>query len=600
MMSTPDIFLTASKLCDISNKVSKIKTDICDKLSIKDISNFNKVTQKSMADCGPLKKNIIAHHLLHLLAIFEPLSEYSIKLQQSGNFDINHIDQVVSKCISKECNDVSNSNEFNINAVRGDIKKLDGLVNELKTSISMPAPPSSPAIPNLLSSYSEVLENHQSQMDSIVHRLDTLLVEKTNYNFNTFTTTPNIENISPATVPKPSVSASNPTKHIEKYAPDFISQQDESDLCNFLDNQTFKTINSGWSVLSFGETYQYTGSPKPQNTDPVPIPDLIKNVMKEINNVFKNCDINQCTVNKYTDSSIILPEHSDNERTIKPESNIFTVTLGSQRDITFRDVATGNERVVTPDSRSLYVMSQPSQFLWTHRMDAGDPKDIKHHVRYSLTFRCVGSNYSNSTIILGDSNTKHLAFGTGSGSFGQRLPGKRIQALIIEDIDPTSCIGYKNIVIHVGINNLKSTKIPVLYGDTKNINVYNKFILLKDKIDYINSLCPQSNIVVSPILPTKIDWLNQRALEFNKYLFEYLCIVNIRSIDFDDFLDSYWDKLDDSYGCYNSNDKIHLGRSGIRKLAKLIKDSILNPGRDGRSYASVTCDESGRGAYVSS
>ena len=556
MMS--DSSLTASKLCDISSEAIKIKTDICSKLLIKDITNFSKIRPQAIAECAPLKKSILAEHLLNIISMFEPLSEYNIQLQHPGNLDINQIHQVVTKCVSKECNELSTSNEFSINIVRDDVKKLDVLVNELKNSINSAA------------------------------------VQTKNLNSS------NMENIPPAPIiPKPAASATNPTKHIEKHKLDLISHQVESELCNFLDKQNFETISSGWSVLSFGESYKYTGSPKTQNT-PVPIPDPIKSVMEGIRSEFKTCDINQCTINKYIDSSTILPEHSDNESTIKPESNIFTVSLGSMHDITFRDRTTGNERAMTPESRSLYVMSQPSQFFWMHRMDAGNPKNIKHHVRYSLTFRCVGLSYTNSCIILGDSNTKHLAFDMGASSFGKRLPGKRVQALKIEDIDPNSCVGYKNIVIHVGINNLKHTKIPVLYGDTKNINVYDKFILLKHKIDYIRSLCPQSSLVISPILPTKIGWLNERALEFNQYLFEYLCIVNIRSLDFDTFLDNHWDKLDDSYGCYNSNDKIHLGRYGIRKFAKLIKDAILKPGRDGRSYASVMRDGAGHGAYDSS
>ena len=240
-------------------------------------------------------------------------------------------------------------------------------------------------------------------------------------------------------------------------------------------------------------------------------------------------------------------------------------------------------------------MSQPSQSLWTHRMDAGDPGNVVKNVRYSLTFRCVGANYRNSCVILGDSNTKHLKFGTSAGTFRDQMPGKRVQALTIADIDPSSCIGYKNIIIHVGINNLKCTKIPMIYGDSRNINVHDKFILLREKVDYIRSLCPKSNIVVSPILPTKIDWLNQRALEFNQYLFKYLCITDIKSLDFNTFLDADLVKLDDSLGCYNSNDKIHLGRNGIRTLAKLIKDAVLVRGTDGRSYASVTHGKAGRG-----
>ena len=60
-----------------------------------------------------------------------------------------------------------------------------------------------------------------------------------------------------------------------------------------------------------------------------------------------------------------------------------------------------------------------------------------------------------STIILGDSNTKYLSFGTGVGTFGQSVPGKRTAAFVTDQIDPKSCIGYPNIVVHVVINDLK-------------------------------------------------------------------------------------------------------------------------------------------------
>ena len=553
-MSTPNPHLTASKLCDISNKVSTIKSELCKGLSSKNPVSFSKITPQLIKG-STLNKTFLAEQLLDLINMLEPLSECSIKLQHPEYLDINKIEQVVSKCITKELNDANNSSEFNIATVRDDIKKLDVLMHELKNSIN-----------------------------------DSAKSKDVNF-YNTE------DKPDPVNVADPVINVTNPTEHIKKCTPNFISQQVESELCDFLGKQNFETVTSGWSVLNFGESYHYTGSPRTEDT-PVSIPDPIKNVMDGIRSEYQNCDINQCTINKYSDNASHLSEHSDNESTIRPESDIFTVSLGSQRDITFRDMITGNERVVTTESRSLYVMSQPSQFLWTHRMDPADPRgDNQSEVRYSLTFRCVGSNFTSSCIILGDSNTKHLSFGTGKNSFGKRLPGKRVQALTIEDIDPTSCIGYKNIVIHVGINNLKCTKIPGLYSDTKNINVYDKFILLKDKIEYIRSLCPQSKLVISPILPTKIGWLNERTLEFNRYLFEYLCILNIRSLDFDMFLDKYWDKLDDSYGCYNSRDKIHLGRSGIRELAMLIKNSILYPGRDARNYASVARDGSDRSAY---
>ena len=48
--------------------------------------------------------------------------------------------------------------------------------------------------------------------------------------------------------------------------------------------------------------------------------------------------------------------------------------------------------------------------------------------RYSITFRSVGKN---STIIIGDSNTKHLKFSTGQhrekGTFEYHMPGERVE-----------------------------------------------------------------------------------------------------------------------------------------------------------------------------
>ena len=45
-------------------------------------------------------------------------------------------------------------------------------------------------------------------------------------------------------------------------------------------------------------------------------------------------DLNQVLVNKY-ENSATLPPHSDDEGSIKPDSSIFTVSLGSSGKIEF-------------------------------------------------------------------------------------------------------------------------------------------------------------------------------------------------------------------------------------------------------------------------
>ena len=547
-MSTSESHLTASKLCAIGNKVSTIQTELCTKLASKAKSpvTFNKVTPQSIADCSPLYKIYLAKQLIDLINMLEPLSKCSITLQHSEILDIDKIEHAMSKCITKELNDLHNSNEFNIKSVRDDIKKLDTLVTEINASIN-----SSAETINLLPS-------------------------------NTLN-----ENRPP--VPKSVVDITNPTEHIDHYKTNFISEQVESELLDFLQKQDFVQIR-GRSVLDFGEPYGYTGSPYTQNA-PDPIPEPIKGLMDDIRSKFPKNDINQCTINKYCDNSSYLPEHSDDEPTIKPESSIFTVSLGSQRDIIFRDAATGGERIVTPESRSLYAMSHPSQFLWTHRIDTVDSGDIKPIVRYSLTFRCVSTKYLKSTIIIGDSNTRHLKFGEGEGTFGRNIPGKRVEAFKVDDINPIDCCGYSKIFIHCGINDIKQDSIT---GPAK---VAACFRNLRDNVDKIKLICPKSRVYVSPILPTKDRALNERCLYFNRLLFDFVheSVGGILSHDFGIFCNSDG-LLSNEMGLYkNPFDKLHIGSNGIHELVKIIRTCVYGTltkksVKSGKPYATAVID----------
>ena len=527
-MSTTDSHspLTATKLCDISSKVSEIKTELCKGLSSKNPVNFCNITPQMLLGCGALKKLFLAEQLLHLMNLCEPLSDYDIKIQHPESLDIKEVKQVVNVCVTKELNQLNNSNEFNFATVRDDINKLDKIMHELKTSI-----------------------NNSSKSENV--------------NFcNTRSTNEK---------PEP-VNITNPTDHIQDYLPDFITPEVESELSDFLVKQDFGTVTGGWSALNYGEPYQYTGSPTPRTqTTAVPIPDPIKKVVDGIKTKYPNCDINQCTANEFSDNTSKLSEHSDNEITIRPESNIFTLSLGSQRDLTFRDVTTGAERIVTTESCSLYFMSQPSQSLWTHRMDPVDPRtDNKSETRFSLTFRCVGTNFKNSSIIMGDSNTGNLRFGVGEGTFGHYIPGKRVEAYTIDDINPVNCCGYNNIFIHCGINDIKQDSVT---GPAKVAACFRK---LRNKVNEIKLICPKSRVYVSPILPTKDRALNERCLFFNRLLFDFVreSVGGILTHDFGIFCDSNG-LLSNQMGLYKKPyDILHLGAGGIYELVKTIRTCV--------------------------
>ena len=365
----------------------------------------------------------------------------------------------------------------------------------------------------------------------------------------------------------------NPTKCMDNYVSDFISSDRSNKIVEFLDNcnQFSEKNENGHSVALFGYPYHYTGSS--HSDKPVDIPEPILQVIEDINanELYSQANINSCLVNKYSGPGSHLPRHADNEHTIEPGSVIFTVSLGKEVKVKFTEihskVPTVIEQTVHPNS--LYVMSHASQSYWEHEIDKC--KDFSDtDVRYSLTFRHVSTKFLRSAVIIGDSNTQSLHFGEGEGTFGHNIPGRRVKAIHIEDIDPVDCCGYKNIFLHSGVNNIKHHSV------CSPENVVVCFELLKNKMDIIRTLCPKSKLVVSPILPTKDREWNTRALYFNKLLFDYENKSNgkVKTHDFNGFCD-FTGKLSESMGRYKKpSDPLHLGSSGIRLFVKLIRDCV--------------------------
>ena len=198
------------------------------------------------------------------------------------------------------------------------------------------------------------------------------------------------------------------------------------------------------------------------------------------------------------------------------------------------------------------------------------------HINHNIVTVSRGYRSSNVTssssklslLILSDSNTKHI-----------RLPINfhRIPTYTIEDIDPNVCIGYTKVWIHVGINSLKN----IWFGGPSVVRKH--FDLFMSKIERIGMLLPNTTVIVSPILPTAIKVLNDRACYFNTLLFS----INRwwLELDFSIFADDN-NMLRNFYRCYNNPmDKIHLGSKGLRELESMIlKRTSLE---DIRSYSSV-------------
>ena len=197
------------------------------------------------------------------------------------------------------------------------------------------------------------------------------------------------------------------------------------------------------------------------------------------------------------------------------------------------------------------------------------PRSLPSHDVTSSGPNSTSSSTRKTLLVLGDSNTKYIRFpNTGH---------HRIPIYTIEEIDPSVCIGYAKIRIHVGINNLKSVRCG---GQN---DVHKSFELFMHKIGRISRLSPDTTVIISPILPTGVDILNERAGIFNELLFStkrwWL------ELDFSIFANRFG-MLDKYFRCFgNPKDKIHLGENGIRELEHMIANRISLV--DVRSYRAV-------------
>ena len=378
------------------------------------------------------------------------------------------------------------------------------------------------------------------------------------------------------------VSVNNTVKAFDESIATFLPAELSNRVNEFLEscNKFEENIENGHSVAMFGHPYHYSGSR--HNDEHVEIPAPITEVVELVRQKYPDQEINSCLVNKYCGPNSFLPKHSDNEPSINPESVICTISIGHSATVTFSETHGDKSCEHVAEPNSLYVMSKSSQAYWQHQIKT-DSTIPENSVRYSLTFRHVDKKISRSTIIIGDSNTRNLKFGTGKGTFGHNMPGKREEAAHIDDINPAACSGYKNIFIHCGINDIKHHRVntPEKVGQ--------KFENLRSKIDQILVLCPGAKLSVSPILPTKNQQWNKRAIDFNQRLFDYRNKLQGKfvALNFSEFCDQQGLLRNDMGKFHNTEDPLHLGSKGITALVKIIRQRVLSSSMTVYSYSDV-------------
>ena len=409
------------------------------------------------------------------------------------------------------------------------------------------------------------------------------------------------EKMSQKTVPKTNfkdIGTCHDERPLKSIHDNFISEDIEVFLKKFLDKQAGFVKETGRDVLLYGHPYKYNGSKSPEK--PPEIPTELEALVVLVNE--KLCKglppVNSILINKYVGEEALIPLHSDNEATIDPKSVIATISLGSACTIEFTPKLDGDILKVDCQPRSAYTMTRRSQDLYLHQMHQGSISGT----RYSLTFRALDVRNKNSCCIIGDSNTGPLRFGEEKGTFGRSIPGKQVYAPVIEKIDPYETLGYRNVVIHCGINDIR---MPDINSSSMIRNCYLKLVRKIDQIHLVNKL---ANIFVCPVLPTKCLEYNRKAIFFNSMIFNELVSsrCHVSAVDgFNGFLDENMMLRRDLSRHLNRQgnpDYLHLNWRGSAFLASLIKTCVIlrvNGGIDprlkqrssrvdGRTYADIS------------
>ena len=366
-----------------------------------------------------------------------------------------------------------------------------------------------------------------------------------------------------------------------------VPQDLKTRLIAFCQTLTYEK-EGGHGAAPFGERYKYKKPYKnfaTNSSDHVtrPIPEIVMELISTMVVEFPElAGVNQCLINEFIGNECYLVEHEDNEGVICPLSSIFTWSMGDEAEILFNPKGhEGDAQSLSLQDGSLYVMSKKSQDLWTHRIDKSEGRDSTFR-RYSITLRTVGTQFTRSTVVIGDSNTEHLNFGTGPRSFGFNMPGQRIKAAKIADINPLDCTGYSNVILHTGLNDLKPyrTNIPALAEE------------LISKIEIIRTICPKAKVTVNPILPTMLHSLNTKAMEFNAILANYIDSFpannKLKQLNCRDFLDESSNLMKEDLRRYRRRDDFHIGSNGYFLLSKLIRERVRGARVNSTSYAGIT------------
>ena len=425
----------------------------------------------------------------------------------------------------------------------------------------------------------ESITNIQASLTTLNEQVATLqasVKQQTPQGLNPITTNPQYT-LEPNTASPHATMTETPCKPYESYETNVVPQELKAELLEFVQGVSTEFVDAdsenSRQLLYFGDySYRYPGKELPAKKPPPILMKLLDTVDPKTGEN-RTLQANSCLITRYNSGASHIPMHRDDEAVIDPESHILTVSLGASRTMTFMNNNESQVDTVCLEDCSLLVTSRFAQDFWKHGILPESEDDPSQ--RFSFTFRHIAPHFINSTILLGDSNTAKVSFGTGQGTLGAWVPGKRVKVGHIEALPDAKDIGpFRNIVIHTGINSLNSRH-------QQRSDAFLIHTLEKKCIEYMGAY-PRAKIHLSMLLPTRMRHLNERVDGFNRAIMEMSYKhKNIRIID-NSVFGSY---LSDAHGRWNIQDQrplvsdcLHLGRNGIRIFAMNIKAAVIGKG----------------------
>jgi len=157
-------------------------------------------------------------------------------------------------------------------------------------------------------------------------------------------------------------------------SPDFLFN-------HLLENTVWDERMKSRKTASYGVSYDYSGIAYPQTGMPNELLSICSSIEGEI-----GFEPNNCLLNFYPDGNSKMGYHSDSSEELLPNTGVVIISLGSERDISYRLISDKEVKVrYRLKSGSLLYMTDELQQEWQHAI----PAQKESGKRISLTFRHI-------------------------------------------------------------------------------------------------------------------------------------------------------------------------------------------------------------------